>query len=315
MIITVTLNAVVDKTYTVENFTLDRVHRPSAERRTAGGKGINVARVLTTLGQEVVATGFVGGHNGDLITSALDLGGIEHDFVQTRGETRFCIAVVDPVNKTQTEVNENGPDIGPDEVEALRERISSLLPQATHLVLAGSVPPGVPDDFYAWAVREAKAAGVQTVLDASGEQLRLGVEALPYMVKPNVVELSALVGEDLYTIEDILQAAKNLVGIGIRLIVVSMGRAGAVVTNGEDTWHAKPPEIEFVSAVGSGDSLVAAFIDALIRGEELPEALRAGTAAGAADAMSYGAGFCTAQSINALKPQVQMLRLTEDVIV
>lgn len=309
MIITVTLNAVVDKTYTVENYTLDRVHRPSGEKRTAGGKGINVARVLRTLGRDVVATGFVGGHNGELIISDLDREGITHEFVQTRVESRFCIAVVDPVNHTQTEVNESGPTVGPDEIEALRAKIESLLPSASHIVLSGSAPPGVPNGFYAWAIEAAKAAGVQSILDASGEPLRLGVTALPYMVKPNVVELSAYVERELYTVEDILEAANGLARSGIKFVVVSMGKSGAIVTDGSEAWHATPPEIDFVSAVGSGDSFVAAFVDALVSGNDMQDALVAGTAAGASDAMIAGSGFCTVQSIESLKPGVQIVRL------
>ena len=309
MIITVTLNAAVDKTYTVENFTLDRVHRPSAQKSVAGGKGINVGRVLHTLGQSVIATGFVGGYNGGLITSGLESEGIAHDFVQTDGESRICIAIVDPVNRTQTEVNENGPEVGLEEVDALHSKIESLLPRASHLVLSGSAPPGVPADFYARVIESARAADVLTVLDSSGEHFRLGVTALPNMVKPNVAELSGYMGAELYTIEEILQGAMGLTKLGIRLVVVSMGRAGALATDGEAAWQAAPPEIDFVSAVGSGDALVAAFLDALTRGAEVPEALRAGTAAGAANAMVYGAGFCSAESIEALKPGVQVTRL------
>lgn len=310
MIVTVTLNAGVDKTYTVENYTLDRVHRPSAERSGAGGKGINVARVLHTLGQHTLATGFVGGYNGKLITAGLDNEGIEYDFVQTSGESRICIAIIDPLKRTQTEVNENGPDVSPEEVEAMQSKIESLLGHASYLILSGSAPPGVPADFYARAIGAAKAAGVRAVLDTSGEHFKEGVSALPYMVKPNAAELSAYVGSELYTVEEILEAGRQLAKSGIKLVVISMGRSGALVTDGDNSWTAASPDIEFVSAVGSGDSLVAAFMDSLARGEDIPSALRAGTAAGAANARIYGAGFCTAESIGELKPQVQITQLS-----
>jgi len=309
LIVTVTLNAAVDKTYTVENFALDRVHRPSSQKSTAGGKGINVARVLLALGQPAIASGFIGGHNGKLITAGLQEEGIPYDFVKTHGESRICIAIVDPIRTGQTEVNEIGPQVQPDEIEAMQEKIKSLLSNASHLVLSGSAPPGTPDDFYVHAIESAKAAGVKSVLDTSGEYLRQGVKALPYMVKPNVAELSAYVGAELYTVEEILEAARQLAKSGINIVVVSMGRAGAIVTDGENAWQAVPPEIKFISAVGSGDSLVAAFLDATIRGAELPEALKVGTAAGAANAEVCGAGLCTAESINALLPYIKVTRL------
>ncbi len=309
LVITVTLNAAVDKTYTVSDFGLDRIHRPSAERSVAGGKGINVARVLTTLKQPALASGFIGGHNGGLIQDSLNRENIRNDFVHTRGESRICIAVVDPVNRTQTEVNENGPEVNAEEVDAMHRKIESLLPLASYIAFSGSAPPGVPSDFYARAITSAKAAGVVTVLDTSGEHFRAGVEAQPFMVKPNAVELSAYMGSELYTVEELIEGARKLAASGISLVVVSMGKSGALVVDGSSIWQAVPPEIEFASAVGSGDSLVAAFVDALIRGCDVSDALVAGTAAGAANAMIYGAGFCSLESIEAVKSQVTLVRL------
>lgn len=301
MIVTVTLNAAVDITYTVEGYSLDRVHRPSDEKSVPGGKGINVARVLHTLGRDALATGFAGGYNGGLIKYGLDEEGIDHDFVYVDGESRLCIAVVDPVNKTQTEVNENGPMVTPEQVELMHQKLESLIAGASHLVLSGSAPPGVPLDFYIRPIKAAKAAGVTVLLDSSGDHLRMGLTALPDIIKPNIDELSAYVGTELLTVEDAAQAAKELAKTGIHIVIVSMGRAGAIATDGEEIWEAVPPSIKFVSAVGSGDSLVAAFIDSLSRGESLRDALVAGVAAGAANAENYGAGFCTLEQIEAVK--------------
>ena len=309
MIVTVTLNAAIDKTYTVESFGLDRVHRPSAERSVAGGKGINVARVLKELGQEALATGFVGGTNGDQILRGLDAEGLLHDFVRTAGESRLCIAVVDPAKGTQTEVNENGPEVSESEVEALRRKLQELTPKAEYLVLSGSTPPGVPSDLYADVIAFAKERGVKAVLDTSGNPLSRGVTAGPFMAKPNIRELSALKGRELLTLEEILGAARSLLGSGIEIVVVSMGRSGAIAADGRESWQATPPEIEFVSAVGSGDALVAGFLDSLIRGRGLSEALRWGTAAGAANATICGAGFCRKEDIERLAGGVTLTRI------
>ena len=309
MIVTVTLNAAVDITYTVENYTLDRVHRPISVKTVAGGKGINVARVLKTLGRDVLAVGFAAGYNGGLILSGLDEEHLPHDFVRISGESRLCIAVVDPVNRTQTEVNEVGPEVNQQHVKEMRDKILSVLPDADCLVLSGSAPPGVPNDFYAWAISVAREQGVISVLDTSGEYLLYGIDAKPDIVKPNVSELSQIVGRELNTVEETLEAALGLVDRGIEIVAVTMGRSGALAADSDEAWLAVPPEIEFVSAVGSGDSFLAAFIDAKMRGEALPVALAAGTAAGAANAMVYGAGFCPAELIKSLEPDVQVSRL------
>lgn len=306
LIVTVTLNAAVDKTYRVENFGLDKVHRPSEEKTVAGGKGINVARVLKELGHNPIATGFVGGSNGKIITSGLEHEGIPYRFVEVDGESRLCIAVVDPINRTQTEVNETGPVVGQEDLEKLQATLQELLTGASYLVLSGSGPPGVPIDFYAWAIDLANSAGVRCVLDASGEHLRQGIKVKPYMVKPNEAEMSALIGRELLTFEEIIEAAKDVARSGIPVVVVSLGRSGGIITDGWRVWQARAPEIEFVSAVGSGDAMVAAVLDSLIKGNDLPESLKAGTAAGAANASTYGAGFVSKE---------QMARLYEEVVI
>lgn len=304
MVVTLTLNAAVDKTYTVENYALDRVHRPSSQKSVAGGKGINVARVLNELGRDVLATGFAGGNNGNFILSGMDEEGLKHDFVHTAGESRLCIAVVDPVRSTQTEVNEVGAEVTPEEVRALREKLSLLMGDAQYLVMSGSAPPGVSDNFYADIIEEAKRRGVQTILDSSGEHLRVGAQAVPFMLKLNAAEVSTLVGRELLTIEETLRATKDLTRSGIEVVIVTMGRSGAVATDGSRSYKAATPDIDFVSAVGSGDAFVAAFIHSLLDGGDIENALRWGTAAGAANAGTMGAGFCQKEEIARLAGKV-----------
>jgi len=310
LILTVTPNAAIDKTYIVEGFGLDRVHRPTAVRTVAGGKGINVVRVLQELGREALATGFVGGQNGDAVIEGLDHEGIKHDFVRVKGETRLCIAIVDPTTGTQTEVNENGPEVSPEELDTMMVRIAELAPSAEYVVLSGSCPPGVPVSFYGSITQIAKRSGARVVLDTSGEHLCEAVKAAPFMVKPNVVELSHIAGRELLTLEEISRAAKSLKQYGIEITAVTMGRSGAMVTDGVHSWKAVPPEIEFASAVGSGDAFVAAFIDALMRGDHVSRALAIGTAAGAANATTYGAGFCTKESIMKIMHDVVLTRIS-----
>jgi 1-phosphofructokinase family hexose kinase len=311
VILTVTLNAAIDKTYSIDNFAIDRVHRPTSWEIVPGGKGINVARVYKELGGSAVATGFVGGHNGDFIVDGLRKEGLQHDFVRTAGESRVCIAVVDHTQRTQTEVNEIGPQVTPDEMDRLLLKFESLVQGMEYAVLSGSIPPGVPETIYKDLAAVCAKYGVRCVLDASGKALANGIEALPYMVKPNIHELSALLGRSVGTVEEAAEAAAQYVQKGVKIFVVTFGRDGAVVADSTGVYRAKAPAIQFVSAVGSGDSFVSAFIFALQSGQPVSEALRLGTAAGAANAATYGAGFCKKEEILRLADEVELCRLDE----
>ncbi len=309
MIVTVTPNTAIDKTYIVEGFGLDRVHRPSLSYSVAGGKGINVARVLKTLGREAIATGFIGGANGDAIVASLENECIKYDFVRVNGESRLCIAIIDPRAGTQTEVNENGPEISENEVQMLLEKVANLASSAEYVVLCGSCPPGVNVSFYGDMIKIIHKCGSRAILDTSGEHLKEAIKAGPFMVKPNVAELSQLAGRELLTLEEISRAAKSLKQFGVSITAVTMGRSGAMVTDGVHSWKAVPPEIKFASAVGSGDSFVAAFIDSLLRGTNIVDALVYGTACGAANAATYGAGFCSKESIMELVDGVTLTKI------
>lgn len=309
MILTVTFNPAVDKTYTVENFRIDRVHRPSSWQIIAGGKGINVARVYREMGGEAVATGFLGGHNGDYIQEHLRLEGLTSDFVRTEGETRVCIAILDPIQKTQTELNEVGPEISDDEVDRLRLKFESLVRGMEYVVISGSLPPGVPNTIVSELITIATRYSVPCILDASGESLVAGLAAIPYMIKPNAHELSAVVGRQLTTVEEAAAVACEYVARGIKIVAVTFGRDGAIAATSEGVWRARSPEIDFVSAVGSGDSFAAAFVHSLSGSGEIADALRMGTAAGAANAMYFGAGFCKREDILGLSERVDVSQL------
>lgn len=309
VILTVTPNASIDKTYVVEGFGVDRMHRPTECTTTPGGKGINVLRVFRELGGDGLATGFVGGRVGDTIEEGLIAEGLPHDLVRVGEESRLCIKIVDPNSGTQTEINEIGPSITVHEIADLMNKIDRNLAGMEYIVLSGNVPPGVPLSFYGDVIALAKSKGVKTVLDASEDQLREAIKAGPYIVKPNVHELSQLADHELMTLEEITGAAKSLKQYGVSIAAVTMGRSGAIVTDGVRAWQATPPEIQFASAVGSGDSFIAAFLHEISCGGSLPDALVLGTAAGAANATTYGAGFCTKGSIIDVKQGVVLAEL------
>lgn len=301
MILTVTPNAAVDKTYRVEGFRLDRVHRPSIAHTVAGGKGINVARVYQTLGGRAVCTGFLGGVQGQIVKRALAAENLAGQFVPCDGETRLCIAVIDPETGTQTEINEPGPQINQLAVSQLHRRIQGLLSHQAFrfVVLSGSLPPGAPDTLYADLIAMARSFGVKSVLDTSGAALLEGLAARPWMIKPNRVELETIGGPAADDAEAIRRANALRAG-GIEVVAVTLGAGGAILAVEDGVYRAVPPSVPFASAVASGDAFLAAFLWAWTHGEspQCPEsALRMATGAGAANASVIGAGFCSRESV------------------
>ena len=314
MILTVTPNAAVDKTYHVEGFRLDVVNRPTQTLTVAGGKGINVARVYQTLGGRALATGFLGGNQGRIVADALEQEGIPAAMVRVQGETRLCIAAIDSTTGTQTEINESGPEVSDEEIRKLFDRVTRLLSQETFsfVVLSGSLPPGAPTTLYAELIDLARTHKTPVALDTSGEPLREGLKARPWMVKPNQPELEAVLGRPLPGRHEALQAAQELLLSGIEVAVLTSGAAGALLVNAAGAWFATPPPIEFASAVASGDSFLAAFLWQWTAGSpsaDSASALRLATGAGAANAAVIGAGFCTRESIVRLAQRTEVQQI------
>ncbi|MCC6443032.1 MAG: 1-phosphofructokinase [Armatimonadetes bacterium] len=306
MILTVTPNAAVDTTYTVPGFALDRVNRPTEQSVVAGGKGINVARVYRELGGNATATGFIAGHNGQFILSGLRAERIPHDFVETGGESRICIAILDPETQTQTELNEWGPAVTRQDADRLKEKVASHLEGCRLLVLSGSMPPGCPESLYAELIEEARERSVPAILDSSGEALRLGLRTRPFMVKPNCHELGGILGNPIRSVEAAAEAARWVIGKGVEIVAVSMGKEGVLVSDTENIWYARPPEVPFVSAVGSGDAMAAGFAFGLLQGWPMERTIRLATCCGAANVAVPGAGACKRPQIEALLEKVEI---------
>jgi 1-phosphofructokinase family hexose kinase len=312
MIVTVTLNAAIDRTLTVPNFQRGQRHRASAGVTLAGGKGINVARALKTLGVPVVATGLVGGQTGTRIIEHLTSEAILNDFVHIEGESRTSTAVVDPTGETYTEINEWGPAVHPDELDTLLEKLRYLTQGAELVVFAGSLPRDVADDFYAEAVRELARRHILTVIDSEGEPLRLGVEAEPFLVSPNQSEAEALVGQEFHDDEDFRVGLETLAEMGPRNVLITT-ELGCVAFLREDRearrFRAVAPRVEPVSAVGSGDVLLAGYLAARHAGRTHEESLRSAVAAGAASTLEVGAGCFDPRQAGRLQAGVGLTEL------
>jgi len=310
MILTVTVNAAVDKTLTVANLQLGQRHRAQQGLVMAGGKGINVARALKRLDEPVIATGMVGGRAGVQIVDALTAEGIINDFVRIAGESRTSTAVVDPTSGLQTEINEYGPEVSAAELSALLERLRYLSGSVTTMVFAGSLPRKVDTAFYADVIRDMNRRKIRTVIDSEGEPLRQALAAEPSLVSPNQREAEALVGNEFQTDEDFQHGLEAIAGMGAANVLITL-RTGcyALVGQGKGRrrmYRAWIPRIEAVSAVGSGDALLAGYVSALERGRNTEESLRLAMACGAANTQAVGAGVFDPRDVTRFATMVEV---------
>lgn len=289
MITTITLNVAVDKAYVIGKLTDHTVMRVNRCTNTAGGKGLNVAKVVHLCGEEVQATGFVGGFNGAYVEDMLKKQNIPNRFVHVQGETRSCINVLDE-DGGSTEFLEPGEPIRPEEVQEFLDQFDDIIADSSVVTISGSVPKGVDVTMYAKLIEKIKAQGKKVVLDTSGALLKESIKACPTMVKPNTDEIEDLLGIKVNNHKDLVEGAKKLHEMGIPVVVVSLGGDGALVVSDEGVFRGQPPKIEVVNTVGCGDSMTAAFAVAFARGLSVQEALRYAIAVSAANAMTMETG-------------------------
>lgn len=305
MILTVTLNPAIDKVYEVDSFAVGSVFRANKMWVTAGGKGINVARVAVTLNENVIATGFLGGNNGRFIRQQLEKLEIEDAFVEVAEETRTCIAVNDPVGDTSTEILELGPTISNEEQKAFLDNFKDLVTKVDLVAISGSLPSGVPLDFYGELIKISKQHGRKVLLDTSGPALITNLVHAPFMIKPNQQELETMVGEEL-TEEDILKAADDLHQKGIELVCVTLGAAGSIAVTNEGAFRLRTPTIETRSTVGSGDSFVAGVGVGLAKNMPIQELLKLGMACGMANTQFAETGKISCELVDRFFPMVSI---------
>src|SRR3989440_10890057 len=294
MIITVTLNAAIDKSLAVPNFRLGRRHRTVEQRTMAGGKGVNIARTLKALGQPVIATGFAGGATGTHIVEQLTEESILNDFVRIRDESRTNTSVLDPTTGEQTEITERGPAVTEQEVELFRDKLSYLERGAAILVFAGSLPRGVDPELYASLVRYLERIELTTVIDTDCEPLRQAVRAEPDVVSPNVLEAEELVGHEFASEEDRSVAVREIAALGAREAIITLpdGCFAQVLVDGQSRLkRARIAPREPVAKRGSGDAFLAGYLAARYEGRPVDHCLRFGVACGAEATGRLGAGL------------------------
>lgn len=305
MILVINLNASVDKRYRLKDLVKGEVMRASEVDNTPGGKGIHVANVATILGEDCIATGYLGGKSGEFISEKLEDYGIKQDFVKIGGETRSCLAIITD-SGDQTEILEPGPTVTAEEQKVFIEKYKELLKKATVVAASGSMPKGLPTDFYSQLVELAYQAGKPFLLDTSGEALIQGIKAQPYFVKPNNDEIKVLAGKELASDEDIVEALKGFMADGIKLPVISLGAKGSMAGYNQHVYKITVPRIECKNPVGSGDSFVAGIAVGIERGMSIEDILALGAACGTANAMEDESGFVRKEIVEELFPQIKI---------
>src|SRR5262245_10163335 len=312
MILTVTLNAAIDRTVAVPNFRQGHRHRAVEASTVAGGKGVNVARALKVLGRPVIATGLAGGPTGARLMERLAEESILTDFTWIGGDSRTNLAVVDPTSGEQTEINERGPEVTEEELDRFLEKLLYLAGGAGVCVIAGSLPPSVPPSFCARMVAELKGLGVETILDTEGEPLVAGLRAGPAAVTPNAREAEGVVGHEFNDRQDLVSALRSLVELGAADAVITRPD-GCVASLLEEEqrrfWEVTAPSLEPVAAVGSGDAFLAGFVACRYDGRPATDCLRFAVACGAESTQHFGAGSVDPAEVNRLLPKVELTEL------
>ena len=305
MIVCLGTTPVLQRSMVFDRVTPDGVNRATAVYDYASGKSPNVARVLHTLGEPVTVVVFAGGDRGAAFLRDLDAAGIVHGFVNVAAPTRQCVTVIDRSAGTATELVEESTAVMPGDWERLYELIDALLPDATGLVLSGSLPPGAPQDFYLSCLRRTKGRAIPAVLDTRGEPLRLALGHDNFVAKLNREELAATVGRELESDDDVLAAARVAAPSG-GAMVVTLGALGAIAVDARGAWRVRVPRVATRSAVGSGDAFAAGLAAELVRRQPLAESCTLGSACGAANAMTDLAGHLALEDVERIRPQVRV---------
>jgi 1-phosphofructokinase family hexose kinase len=307
MIHTVTVNPALDLTYRIPALKFDDTIRAAKVYRAAGGKGINVSRVVARLNHATVAMGFAGGRAGEEIEELLHQERVRTWFTRQQAATRTNVILQDDEGH---QVRVSGPGATPsaDEVALLKASIFELR-APDFLVLSGSLLKGMDENFYCDLIERAHREGIKVAADADGEQLRQMVEAGVDVIKPNRFELARLVGREVGSDDEVATASREALTKGVRVVLASLGGDGAMLVTEREAWKAIPPKIEVDSAVGAGDSMLAGALLARAEGADWADVLRLGVACGTATATTPGTELCHLETVRAILPQVELRRL------
>jgi 6-phosphofructokinase 2 len=312
MIYTVTLNPALDRTVVVDTLVPNETVRTRVEKTYAGGKGIDVSRVLRALGETSVALGFCGGYEGLELEGHLLNSGIIIHLTRVGGSTRVNFIINEQAGGRQFLIGALGPEITAAELGQFFQTFRSIS-NPTYVIISGSIPRGVDAGIYAQLVLTAHEKGALVALDSDGEPLRLGLQSIPDFIKPNQFELERLVKKEIRTEREVLQAARSIHESGVKYVIVSRGSKGLIIVSKEGTFKAVPPKLKVDNTVGAGDSTLAGFILAHSQGKSIIECARLGCAAGVATVSTPGTALCTKELIDRFLSRVKILEVKGNV--
>lgn len=305
MITIITFNPSIDRLYKIDKFEVGSVQRANFVNPTAGGKGLNVAKVLNKLGADINCIGFLGGFNGDYIRSQLEKASITNNFTQVKEETRICLNIIDS-NGISTEVLENGPVIDKEEILNFEKVLSECLKNTKVLVASGSLAKGLPKDYYFKIGQLCKEKNIKYILDTSGESLKLGLKSKPYLIKPNIEELKAISGKELSSLDEIVNISKEILLKDVKNVCVSLGKDGMIFINENNIYNVEIPKIKALNTVGSGDSSIAGFALGISKGYEIKDTLKLANACGISNAMHLSTGDINLDDVNELIDKIKV---------
>jgi 1-phosphofructokinase family hexose kinase len=307
LIVTLTINPTIDRVLSVDRLAFEDRAYINSTRETAGGRGINAAAVIHAFGGETLAVFPAGGDSGKRLEAHLTRLGLPFQAVPIENQIRTNLTITDRHGLT-VNLNEAGPTLSKPEVARVEKAVKDTLSAASWLMLSGSIPPGVPDDFYARLIAAARKKKVKTLLHADRDSLRLGIEAQPTVVTPNAQEAERLLGRSLLTRTHYLEAAAHIREMGPENVVLSLGSRGAVGAFRIGLVEAIPPRVDSVCPIGAGDALSAGYTWASERKNTPVEAMRWGVAAGTASACLPGMRFASREQTEEVFRQVELRR-------
>jgi len=308
MIYTVTLNPTLDITYILENISFEEPVKALQILHTPGGKGINVSRALRAMGTDSVAMGLIGGYSGEEVLDLLQQEGLILQIVKIKNETRTNVIIFGERDGRELVIRAAGPPVEEKETDRISRLIFEIAQTPEVMVLSGSLPPGVRDDIYFLLAREGKRRGMKIALDSQGEPFRRGIEAGPYLIKPNLKELCDLAGRELAGDREIIEFSRGLLEKDVKMVVVSLGRGGALMVTGEGVWRGNVPVVDH-DTVGAGDSMVAGLVMGIVEAQPLERLFRTGLACGVSAVINHGPGLAEPESFETAFSQVKVEKI------
>lgn len=309
MITTISLNPSIDRTLTIDHLVPGGLNRVINTHSVAAGKGINVALTVAALGMDAECIGFMYKDGSKLFEKRLMMNSAAYNFVWCEGSVRTNIKVLDQSTGVITEINEAGAQVSEADLKRMSELVTLHAENTDYLVLAGSLPPGCPQDYYRTLIQSVEGLGCRCILDADGERMRYGLEAQPFMIKPNRYELEIMSGRELKALPEIRDAAMKYISMGVSIVAVSLGADGALITDGDSTLYAPRINIDVHSTVGAGDAMVAGLVCGCIGDNDLEDTFRMGVACATARCVTDGYKVVDKTVYKALLDMVQIERI------